>query len=260
MRLRFLVLGTFLVFSGYVFSQEGTMASDSIQGKKPDGSIVNFHKNDLKKVKEGSETVILEGKVIEILSSNIQYKDNVEVTYLDKNGGIVKEYIEAVKAVSANRVISVSYDEVVKEGSDKYKKTGKQIEIKYVVAAKNYIEDTKYEFTYDEANKACLKDYSEREDGTDKGKGEAKGGWFLPRKEILKAIAGLYDKEKDKGSVFVESLVYEIPNTSNKSYWYWSSSEYDKSDAWYQVMYEGYQSTLIKVYPYSVRCVRLYNL
>lgn len=137
MRLRFLVLGFFLVFSGYVFSQEGSMANDSIQGRRPDGSVVNFHKNDFKKVKEGFETVILDGRVIEIASSKIYYGNNVEVTYLDKNGGIVKGYIESVKAVSANRVISVIYDEVVQEGFDKYRYAGNKNEVKYVVAANN---------------------------------------------------------------------------------------------------------------------------
>jgi hypothetical protein len=43
---------------------------------------------------------------------------------------------------------------------------------------------------------------------------------------------------------------------SNPSGWYWSSSFYDKWNAWGQRFSDGFQNDFSKVYPSSVRCVR----
>jgi hypothetical protein len=70
-----------------------------------------------------------------------------------------------------------------------------------------------------------------------------KGGgytdWYLPSKDELEKLS--YNKEIIGGFV---------------NYYYWSSSEFDQSKAWFQTFFSGRQSTSVKGEPAIVRAVR----
>ena len=64
-------------------------------------------------------------------------------------------------------------------------------------------------------------------------------GWRLPTKDELNM---LYKNKEEIGGF--------------ASNYYWSSSEYDKSNAWHQDFFSGYQGNFSKYSTYYVRAVR----
>jgi hypothetical protein len=70
---------------------------------------------------------------------------------------------------------------------------------------------------------------------------DGKKDWFLASKEEMKKI---YELREEGLSGFA-------------NYYYWSSTEYDESLAWYQNLFFGHKGGAIKDSRYYVRCVRL---
>jgi len=93
--------------------------------------------------------------------------------------------------------------------------------------------DHSFAYTWDNAKTYC-NDLSE-------------GGhenWFLPK---IDELGKMYDLREKIGGF----------KTSADDYpWYWSSSEFDYDDAWFQYFNVGYQYLNYKVYHISVRCAR----
>lgn len=70
---------------------------------------------------------------------------------------------------------------------------------------------------------------------------DGKKDWFLASKEEMKKI---YELRKQGLEGFYNN-------------YYWSSTEYDESLAWYQNLFFGHKGGAIKNSRYHVRCVRL---
>lgn len=65
--------------------------------------------------------------------------------------------------------------------------------------------------------------------------------WSLPNKEELSV---LYTNKTTLGGLYTDN--------------YWSSTESGTNLAWYQAFNDGFQSSINKVNPYRVRCIRKY--
>jgi len=215
-----------------VFSQS---AADSTLFSTPRGEEVGAKEDFMpiaKSVQEDGYITVIDpfGKFLNVKKENVVQESGnhkgayVQVRKEDGSLGLISED----KLISANRVVVVPF-----LGTN----------FKYLVAAKDAKLGTKEKFTFDEAYKAC-KEYSEIEDGSDKG------AWSVPDRIVLFGIYNIYKNETD--SVFKNSFI-----SKEHTDYYWSStSEYNANNAWRQYFRFGNQNINSKGVPGYVRCAR----
>lgn len=77
-------------------------------------------------------------------------------------------------------------------------------------------------------------------------------GWYLPDKFELDALYRNYNQPSNGGTC----QGGPCPLSGFNAYWYWSSTVYDASAAWWQRFDNGTQEYRGKIDTYGVRCVR----